>query len=93
MTRDLDPATHPADAEVFAAARRALDGRPSIPATVRVHVNGGVAWLTGTVRSAAERLEAESVVHGVAGVRRVVNTLVVGAAPDPTGLEPPGVTQ
>jgi signal transduction protein with GAF and PtsI domain len=77
------------DAEVFAEARTALDQRPSIPATVRVHVNDGVAWLTGTVRLAAERAEAEETVRAVRGVARVVNEITVAQRVSPEGFEPP----
>jgi pyruvate, water dikinase len=77
------------DAEVFAEARTALDQRPSIPATVRVHINDGVAWLTGTVRLAAERAEAEETVRAVRGVARVVNEITVAQRVSPEGFEPP----
>jgi osmotically-inducible protein OsmY len=81
----------PTDAEIFARARRALDDRPSIPATVRVHIDDGVAWLTGTSRLAAERAEAEAIVREVPGVQRVVNNVSVTQPVNPEGFEPPDV--
>ena len=78
------------DAEVFGAARRALDLRPGVPAAVRVHVDDGVATLTGTVRLPSERAEAEDALRQVPGVRRIVNDIAVTQVPRPEGSEPPG---
>jgi osmotically-inducible protein OsmY len=78
------------DAELFAKVRKALDGRPSIPATVRVHVDSGTATLTGTVRLASERAEAEDVVRHVPGVQRVIDEIAVATPPSAEGFEPPG---
>ena len=86
---DTTTRLQPTDAEIFAQARRALDDRPSIPATVRVHIDDGTAWLTGTARLAAERAEAEVVVRGVPGVQRVVNNVTVARPVNPEGFEPP----
>jgi osmotically-inducible protein OsmY len=77
------------DAEIFADARHALDERPSVPATVRVHVEHGVATLTGTARLVAERSEAAEVVGRIAGVRDVMNDIVVSQPPNPAGFEAP----
>lgn len=77
------------DAEIFVDARRALDRRPSIPATVRVHIEHGIATLTGTVRLPAERAEAEAAVRDVAGIRRIVNEIAVSVPARPEGYEPP----
>ena len=82
-------APHPADAEIFARARRALDDRPSIPSTVRVHIVDGVAFLTGTSRRPEARSEAEDAVRRVTGVQRVVNT-ITSASPPAAVFEPPG---
>ena len=79
---------HRSDTEVFAEARKALDERPSIPAAVRVHIDDGVAWLTGMARHASERTEAENVVRQVRGVQRVVNKIVV-AEPAPAEIFEP----
>jgi osmotically-inducible protein OsmY len=77
------------DADIFAEARKALDERPSIPATVRVHMEDGVAWLTGMARRVSERTEAEDVVRQVPGVQRVVNEITVAEPPSAEGFEPP----
>jgi osmotically-inducible protein OsmY len=70
-------ATHRSDTDIFADARRTLDDCPDISATVRVHVDGGMVWLTGTARVMSERLKAERIVREVQGVRDVVNKIVV----------------
>jgi osmotically-inducible protein OsmY len=80
---------HRTDAEIFAQARRALDESPSLPATVRVHVTNATAWLTGTVRLAAQRTEAEDIVRQVPGVERIVNKIRVTRTARPEGFEPP----
>jgi osmotically-inducible protein OsmY len=41
----------------------------------------GTVYLSGTVTSTAERLQAEQVAKAVRGVRRVVNTLNVRSTP------------
>lgn len=74
---------------IFAEARKALDERPSIPATVRVHIDNGVAWLTGMARRASERTEAEDVVRQIPGVQHVVNKITVAEQPSAEGFEPP----
>lgn len=77
------------DAEIFAAARRALDNCPTLPGTVRVHVEHGVATLTGTVRLPAERAEAEQAVRPVPGVQHVVNHISMARPISAEGFEPP----
>ena len=88
MTRATKTPKRP-DAEIFAEARHALDHRPAVPATVRVHVDLGVATLTGTVRLPFERSEAEDAVRAVPGVRRVINEITVGQFVSREGFEPP----
>lgn len=83
------PATHRPDAEIFAEARRALDMRPTVPATVHVHVNDGVITLTGSVRLPSQQLQAEETVRHVTGIRRLVNDIVVAEMPSVLGFEPP----
>jgi osmotically-inducible protein OsmY len=78
-----------ADAEIFAEARHALDDRPTIPATVRVHVDHGVVTLTGSVRLTSQQLAAAEVVQRIPGVRRLVNDIVVAELPSVQGFEPP----
>ena len=80
----MTPATtrsNRSDTEIFAQARKALDVRPAIPATVRVHVENGVAWLTGVARRVSERAEAEQVVGDIDGIREVVNKISVTEEP------------
>ena len=77
------------DTDIFAEARKTLDDRPSIPATVHVHIDDGVAWLTGIARRTSERTEAEDVVRQVPGVQRVVNKITVAEQPSAEGFEPP----
>lgn len=43
--------------------------------------NEGVVYLSGTVVEARQKSQAETVAGGVAGVKRVVNTLEVRSAP------------
>lgn len=82
--------THRTDAEIFTAARNALELRPNVPATVRVHVDRGIVTLTGSVRLPTERAEAEEAVRHVDGVRRVVNSITVAQRVSAEGFEPPG---
>jgi osmotically-inducible protein OsmY len=89
MTRPGSTTAGRTDAEIFAEVRNALDTRPTVPATVRVHVDKGIVTLTGTVRVAAERAEAARVVRQVTGVLRVVNGISVGEPPSDEGFEPP----
>jgi osmotically-inducible protein OsmY len=76
MTR-ANNAAHRTDAAIFAEARTALDLCPTVSGTVRVHVDKGMATLTGTVRLPAGRLEAEDAVRHVKGIRRLVNNITV----------------
>ena len=89
MTRVTAPTTRRSDADIFAEARQALDLQPGIPATVRVHVDNGVATLTGTVRLASESAASEEIVRRVRGVERVVNEISVAQRPSEEGFEPP----
>ena len=83
------PVTHRPDAEIFVEARHALDRRTSVPASVRLHVDGGIATLTGSVRLPAQQLEAEETIRHVPGIRRLVNDIVVAEMPSVLGFEPP----
>jgi osmotically-inducible protein OsmY len=75
--------THRSDAEIFAAARRALDQRPTVPPGVHVHVDRGAVTLTGTVRHPFERADAEDAVRRVKGIRHLVNDILVTQVPHP----------
>ena len=77
------------DADIFSAARKALDDHPGVPQDVRVHVDHGTVTLTGSVRWSQERSEAEDVVRRVDGVVRVVNDINAVHTPQPQGFEPP----
>ena len=87
MTRTATP--HRLDSDIFAEARLALDRHLDMPATVRVHVEDGIATLTGTVRVTAQRAEAERTVGLVRGVRGTVNKITVTASEAPEDFEPP----
>lgn len=76
------------DAEIFAAARHALDENPAVPAGVRVHVSAGVVTLTGSVRYPGERMEAEETIRHIRGVRRIVDDIFVQST-DAAGFEAP----
>jgi osmotically-inducible protein OsmY len=89
MASAADTGSRRTDTEIFAQARKALDQRPSIPATVRVHIDDGVAWLTGMARRISERTEAEDVVRQIPGVQHVVNKITVAERPSEEGFEPP----
>jgi osmotically-inducible protein OsmY len=56
---------------------------------VRLHVEDGVAWLTGTARRVSERTEAEAVVRQIPDIERVVNQIAVAQSPSEKGFEPP----
>ena len=62
---------------------------PGIPGTVRVHLNQGIATLTGSVRLPAERVEAEEAVRQVSGVHQIVNDITVAVAINAEGFEAP----
>ena len=81
--------THRLDPDIFADARRALDEDPDVPQDVRVHVHRGTVTLTGTVRSSHQKLEAEAVVRGIAGVDAVTNNLTIAQVVNPESLEAP----
>ena len=80
---------HLSDAEIFATARKAIDDDPRIPQDVRIHVDRGTVTLTGSVRWPQEASDAEAVIRAVAGVRAVVNHLLVAQVVNPEGFEAP----
>jgi osmotically-inducible protein OsmY len=88
MARATATATHRDDTELFGAARTALDRHPGVPATIHVHVENGIATLTGTARLASERTAAVNVVRGVSGIVQVVNKIVVAQDASHNDLEP-----
>jgi hyperosmotically inducible protein len=82
--------THRPDADIFAAVRSALDRNPAVPAAVRVHVKDGMVTLTGSVRTPADRMEAEETTRAVDGVSGLVNDIFVVNVPA-EGFEPPEI--
>ena len=68
-------------AAVFAEARKRLDDCPTVPGTVRVHVEDGIVTLTGSVQRTSQRTDAEQVVRPVIGPRRLVNNIKVFPVP------------
>lgn len=80
---------HPSDATVFVDARKRLDDCPTVPGTVRVHVQDGIVTLTGSVQRPSERADAEQVVRPVVGDRRLVSHITVMAARAAEGFDPP----
>ncbi|HET7218462.1 MAG TPA: BON domain-containing protein [Vicinamibacterales bacterium] len=89
MTRETINSVRRSDAEIFGDARLALDRASGVPGTVHVHVNQGIATLTGTVHKVFELTQAEDAVRKVAGVTRVVNELNVVETINPEGFETP----
>ena len=81
--------THRLDADIFAAARKALDDEPKIPQNVRIHVDSGTVTLTGSVRWPDEKSAAETIVQQIDGVRAVVNDISVAQVANPKGFEAP----
>jgi osmotically-inducible protein OsmY len=67
--------------ERFADAREHLDGYPTVPSTVRVHVEDGLVTLTGSVPRASQRTDAEQTVRPLNGGRRLVNKITVTEGP------------
>ena len=79
---------HRSDADIFSAARKALDDHPTVP-QLRVHVDRGTVTFTGSVRWPQERSEAEAVVRRIEGVLGIVNKITVAHVVDPEGFEAP----
>jgi len=74
---------------VFADARKRLDDCPTIPSTVRVHVDDRHVTLTGNVQHPSQRSEAEQAVRPAIGDRRLENRVTVTPIPSPEGFEAP----
>jgi osmotically-inducible protein OsmY len=77
------------DSDIFSEARAALDRDPGVPHTVRLHVHRGIVTLTGSVRWAAERTQAEAALRDIDGIQRLVNDVTVAASVNAAGFEPP----
>jgi osmotically-inducible protein OsmY len=67
----------PGDARITAEVRALVRQHPSLeaPNTVHVQTLDHVVYLDGQVDTEVERSLAESIARGVAGVRRVVNSM------------------
>lgn len=89
MTPITTDTSNRADAQIFAAVRRALDCNPMVPASVRVHVDRGMVVLTGSVRAASERDAAEQTARSIGGVGGVANDIFVHSTAPFSGFEPP----
>jgi osmotically-inducible protein OsmY len=87
MSSNTTQAAERSGAAVFGAARRALDDCPTVPGTVRVHVEDGTVTLTGSVQRPSQRSDAENVVRPTIGRRRLLNKITVAQAPSAEGLE------
>lgn len=73
----LSPEHHRDDGDIAEAIARALDWNAAIPNTVQARVSAGVVSLSGTVVTAYQRNQAESVVRPLIGVKSVVNMIEV----------------
>ena len=80
---------HRSDTDIFVEARHALDCLPTVPGIVHVHVDNGVATLTGTVRRSAEKAAAADAVRHVPGVKDLVNAITVMPLLSAEDFEPP----
>ncbi|MHB1415300.1 MAG: BON domain-containing protein [Chloroflexota bacterium] len=71
----------PRDEELVGGVTSALvrNGRINSADRIMVRAENGTIFLSGTVGSAEEKLEAQSAAEAVPGVRRVTNTLTVAA--------------
>ena len=77
MTGETTRAMKDNGAAVFAEARKRLDDCPTVPGTVRIHVEDGIVTLTGTVPWPSQRAEAERLVRPVIGHRQLLNKITV----------------
>ena len=82
-------ATHRLDSDIFAIVRTALHEDSTIPQSVHVHVDDGRLTLTGTVRTAHEKSQAEAVVRHAAGLGPIINHIVVAEPVSQDTLEAP----
>ena len=69
------------DPEIAADAARALELRPTLPATIQAVVRHGHLTLTGTVPTLFHGAVAEKAVRHIRGLKEVVNRLTVLPAP------------
>jgi len=77
------------DTDVALAVRRALEWDVTVPEKeIRSTVSSGVVTLEGTVRTGAQRIDAERAIERLAGVSEVVNRIEINPAEkaDPVAL-------
>jgi osmotically-inducible protein OsmY len=89
MSGNTSHAANRSDAAIFAEARKGLDNCPTVPGTVRVHVEDGLVTLTGSVQRPSQRTDAEHVVRPVIGGRHLVNNITVIPAPSTEWFDAP----
>ena len=76
------------DADIAAAARRALEWDAAVPVEhIKVTVSKGIVTLEGEVPWSYQKSDAERVVRRLTGVRGVVNLLTVRTTPPPAPSE------
>jgi osmotically-inducible protein OsmY len=77
------------DADIAAAAKRALDWNSALPDTISVTVSTGVVTLRGEVERQFQKKEAERAVRNITGVVGVTNLIEVmpRVAPTPDELK------
>lgn len=87
IANDLEvdlPATHQRDdTDIARAAVDALSWHSDLPKTIQVSVSNGWLTLSGTVDWQWQKDEAEVAVKYLTGVKGVINTLQIKAAPKP----------
>jgi len=89
MSDKTTQAADRSDTAVFAEARKGLDDCPTVPSTVRVHVEDGLVTLTGSVTRPSQRADAEHVVRPAIGNRRLLNKITVAQLPGADALDAP----
>jgi osmotically-inducible protein OsmY len=89
MASPTTTGTHRDDTQLFGAVRTALDRHPGVPATIHVHVEDGIATLTGTARLESERTAAIHVTRSVGGIVHIVDKIVVAQDTSQHDVEPP----
>jgi len=84
----LSPSSEPTDADIAAAALRALEWDPFLPAG-KVQASVSMEWvtLTGEVDWQYQRQDAERVVQRLAGVKGVTNLVTVKPKATPSEIK------
>jgi osmotically-inducible protein OsmY len=83
----LLPADERSDADIAAAATRALEWNTSVPDSVTISVSHGEVTLRGEVEWQFQRQEAERTVSRITGVRGVINLITVKPKVKPDELK------